>query len=48
VTVARIVSGDSVITRGLAGGETVVTNGQLLLTNGSKVSVRGPKVGSNP
>jgi membrane fusion protein, multidrug efflux system len=48
VTVARTVAGDSVITRGLAGGETVVTNGQLLLTNGSKVSVRGPKVGSNP
>jgi membrane fusion protein, multidrug efflux system len=48
VTVARVVGGDSVITRGLAGGETVVTNGQLLLTNGSKVNVRGPKVGSNP
>jgi multidrug efflux system membrane fusion protein len=48
VTVARTVAGDSVITRGLAGGETVVTNGQLLLTNGSNVSVRGPKVGSNP
>jgi RND family efflux transporter MFP subunit len=47
VTVPRVVGGDSVITRGLAGGETVVTNGQLLLTNGSKVSVRGPKIGSN-
>ena len=48
VTVARVVGGDSVIGSGLAGGETVVTNGQLLLTNGTKVSVRGPKVGANP
>src|SRR5207248_2942097 len=28
------------------GGETVVTNGQLLLSNGSKVAARVPKVGS--
>ena len=30
----------------LEGGETVVTNGQLLLSNGSKVAARVPKVGS--
>ena len=48
VTVARVVGSESVISNGLFGGETVVTNGQLLLTNGTKVAVRGPKVGSNP
>ena len=48
VTVARVVGSESVISNGLVGGETVVTNGQLLLTNGTKVAVRGPKVGSNP
>jgi hypothetical protein len=37
---------DSVIASGLAGGETVVTNGQLQLSNGTKVAPRGPKVGS--
>ena len=35
-----------VITEGLAGGEVVVTDGQLLLAEGSKVSVRQPKAGS--
>jgi RND family efflux transporter MFP subunit len=48
VTVARVTGGNSVIASGLEGGETVVSNGQLLLTNGTRVSVRGPKVGSNP
>jgi hypothetical protein len=48
VTVARMTGGNSVIASGLEGGETVVSNGQLLLTNGTRVSVRGPKVGSNP
>jgi len=48
VAVARVVGSESVIGNGLAGGETVVTNGQLLLTDGTKVAVRGPKVGSNP
>jgi multidrug efflux system membrane fusion protein len=46
VTVARVLESDSVIASGLAGGETVVTNGQLLLSNGTKVAPRGPKVGS--
>jgi len=35
-----------VISSGLAGGETVVTNGQLQLSNGTKVAPRAPKVGS--
>jgi membrane fusion protein, multidrug efflux system len=46
VEVARVLGSDSVLTSGLEGGETVVTNGQLLLSNGTKVSVRAPKVGS--
>jgi membrane fusion protein, multidrug efflux system len=46
VEVARVLSSDSVLASGLDGGETVVTNGQLLLSNGTKVSVRVPKVGS--
>jgi RND family efflux transporter MFP subunit len=46
VTVARVSENDSVIASGLAGGETVVTNGQLQLSNGTKVAPRGPKVGS--
>jgi membrane fusion protein, multidrug efflux system len=46
VTVARVVGGESVIATGLAGGETVVINGQLQLSNGTRVAIRGPKVGS--
>lgn len=33
----------SVITNGLQGGETVVTDGQLLLSNGTKVAPRAPR-----
>ena len=46
VEVARVLGSESVLASGLEGGETVVTNGQLLLSNGTKVSVRAPKVGS--
>jgi membrane fusion protein, multidrug efflux system len=46
VEVVRVLGSDSVLASGLDGGETVVTNGQLLLSNGTKVSVRAPKVGS--
>src|SRR6266480_3768643 len=46
VTVVRVVDDQSVIEKGLSGGETVVTNGQLQLANGTKVAPRGPKVGS--
>jgi hypothetical protein len=35
-----------VITSGLQGGETVVTDGQLLLSNGTKVAPRGNRAGS--
>jgi len=46
VKVARVLGSESVLESGLEGGETVVTNGQLLLSNGSKVAARVPKVGS--
>jgi multidrug efflux system membrane fusion protein len=46
VTVARVVGSESVLSSELQGGETVVTNGQLLLSNGTKVAVREPKAGS--
>ncbi len=40
VTVARTVDGRTVIAKGLDGGETVVTDGQLSLREGSRVNVR--------
>jgi RND family efflux transporter MFP subunit len=46
VQVARVLGSESVLASGLEGGETVVTNGQLLLSNGTKVAARPPKVGS--
>lgn len=46
VTVARTDESETVISRGLEGGETIVTNGQLLLNNGTKVAPRDAKVGS--
>src|SRR5205807_353005 len=46
VTVARTDSSQTVISAGLEGGETVVSNGQLLLNNGTKVAPRAAKVGS--
>ena len=46
VQVARVLGSESVLASGLDGGETVVTNGQLLLSNGTKVAARPPKVGS--
>jgi RND family efflux transporter MFP subunit len=46
VTVARVVGTDSVIGKGLEGGETVVLNGQLTLAEGTKVSPREPKPGT--
>jgi RND family efflux transporter MFP subunit len=46
VKVGRTIDAESVIAEGLAGGEVVVTDGQLLLAEGTKVSVRQPKAGS--
>jgi RND family efflux transporter MFP subunit len=46
VKVARTFGGETVLESGLEGGETVVTEGQLLLNNGSKVSARQAKAGS--
>jgi multidrug efflux system membrane fusion protein len=44
VTVERTVGNQSVIGSGLSGGETVVTDGQLLLSNGTRVNPRSAKV----
>jgi RND family efflux transporter MFP subunit len=46
VTIARTYGGLSVIETGLAGGETLVTDGQMLLSNGSAVEIRERKVGA--
>jgi membrane fusion protein, multidrug efflux system len=46
VTVARTLEGEAIISQGLSGGETVVTDGQLLLTEGARVTPRAPKVGT--
>jgi RND family efflux transporter MFP subunit len=43
VEVSRTVENRSVIGKGLADGETVVTDGQLLLVEGSRVAPRKPK-----
>jgi multidrug efflux system membrane fusion protein len=43
VNVARTVGNQSVIASGLSGGETVVTEGQLLLSNGTRVNPRDAK-----
>ncbi|MGA7533726.1 MAG: efflux RND transporter periplasmic adaptor subunit [Pseudolabrys sp.] len=44
VKVERQIGAESVISSGLSGGETVVTEGQLLLSSGTRVNVRTPKV----
>lgn len=41
VTVARTLDNETVLSSGLEGGETVVTDGQLLLTDGVRVAPRG-------
>jgi RND family efflux transporter MFP subunit len=46
VVVARVFEEEAVISKGLEGGETVVTDGQLLLANGVRVAPRQPKAGS--
>ena len=47
VQVERTVGSETVLSSGLAGGEVVVVDGQLLLTEGTKVEPRAPKkVGS--
>jgi membrane fusion protein, multidrug efflux system len=40
VTVGQTVGGETVIEKGVASGETVVTDGQLLLAPGSKVEIK--------
>ena len=45
VKIARVVGNETVLSEGLEGGETVVTEGHLLLTNGAAVVVRDRKPG---
>ncbi|HEY4982039.1 MAG TPA: efflux RND transporter periplasmic adaptor subunit, partial [Pseudolabrys sp.] len=47
VQVARTIGDQSVIGRGLNGGETVVTEGQLLLSEGTRVNARAAKTASD-
>jgi RND family efflux transporter MFP subunit len=44
VRVERQVGRETIIASGLSGGETVVTDGQLLLSDGTRVNPRPPKV----
>jgi RND family efflux transporter MFP subunit len=44
ISVDRQIGQETTIASGLAGGETVVTNGQLLLSDGTRVNPRPPKV----
>ena len=46
IKVDRTFQGLTVITEGLAGGEDVVVDGQLLLLDGTKVQPRAPKAGA--
>jgi multidrug efflux system membrane fusion protein len=43
IEVERLVGDETVVKSGLKGGETVVTEGQLLLSNGTRVNPRGGK-----
>jgi RND family efflux transporter MFP subunit len=46
VTVARTIGQEAVVSSGLNGDETVVTDGHLLLTNGARVNVRERRTGT--
>jgi RND family efflux transporter MFP subunit len=46
VKVDRTAQGMSVISEGLAGGESVVTDGQLLLSDGTRIEPRAKKAGA--
>jgi RND family efflux transporter MFP subunit len=46
VTVTRTNENETIISDGLAGGESVVINGHLLLNDGTKVAPREAKAGS--
>jgi multidrug efflux system membrane fusion protein len=48
VTVERQVGNLSVVTKGLDGGETVVTEGQLLLSEGARVNPRPSRPANSP
>jgi RND family efflux transporter MFP subunit len=45
IKISRTLGNETIISDGLEGGETVVTNGHLLLTDGTTVTVRESKTG---
>jgi hypothetical protein len=47
IEVARTQDGETVVTKGLDGSETVVVDGALLLTEGSKVAARAAAGGAS-
>lgn len=47
VEVARTQDGETVVAKGLVGGETVVVDGALMLTEGAKVAARKPAGGAS-
>jgi len=46
VSVSRSFQGNSVVAEGLAGGEDVIVDGQLLLSEGTPVAPRAAKAGA--
>ncbi|MGH6988650.1 MAG: efflux RND transporter periplasmic adaptor subunit [Stellaceae bacterium] len=48
VTVDRAINGVSVISKGLATGDRVITDGLLRITNGSRVRIRSTEAASKP
>jgi RND family efflux transporter MFP subunit len=46
INVVRTFQGQSVIDKGLSGGEVVVTDGQMMLSNGTAVNIRERKAGA--
>jgi multidrug efflux system membrane fusion protein len=48
VTVDRTIGNLAVISKGLSGGETVVTDGQLRLSNGAKIQIKSAPGGDQP
>jgi membrane fusion protein, multidrug efflux system len=47
VEVTRTQGGETIVTKGLKGGETLVVDGGLLLVEGSKVEIRNPQKGAS-
>jgi len=48
VTIGIVYQGETVVQKGLATGETVVTDGQLRLTPGARVNIKSPTGAATP